>query len=149
MQERAAGASSLVCTDLYGNKNVVEEDIRDVSTKICRSCCWHDGTLKHQKYTYRKCEKFHLHSPLQQANEHFSSFFESIIYSLLFAAFCFHLNSSMRNKTGTPRFLGKWSPLSQSLSGRSPADQKARGLWVRDWLTNKTPSSKSRHGKVR
>ena len=93
--------------------------------------------------------QFHLHSPLQQANEHFSSFFESIIYSLLFAAFCFHLNSSMRNKTGTPRFLGKWSPLSQSLSGRSPADQKARGLWVRDWLTNKTPSSKSRHGKVR
>ena len=28
--------------------------------------------------------------------------------------------------------LGKWSRLSQSLSGRSPAGQKARGLWVRD-----------------
>ena len=25
------------------------------------------------------------------------------------------------------------SPLSQSLSGQSPADQKARGLWVWDW----------------
>ena len=55
-------------------------------------------------------------------------------YCLRFSLYCFCLNSSMRNKTGTPRFLGKWSRLSQSLSGRSPANQEARALWVRDWL---------------
>ena len=44
------------------------------------------------------------------------------------AVYCFRLNLSMRNKTGTTRFLGKWSPLSLRVS---PADQKAWGLWVR------------------
>ena len=39
----------------------------------------------------------------------------------------------MRTKTGFPRFLGSKIPLSQSLYWRPSADQKARGLWVRDW----------------
>ena len=38
----------------------------------------------------------------------------------------------MRTKTGFPRFLGSKIPLSQSLYWRPSADQKARGLWVRD-----------------
>lgn len=44
------------------------------------------------------------------------------------------LISSMCTKNGTLRFLGKWRLLSQGLSCRSPADQKGRGLWVRDWM---------------
>ena len=44
------------------------------------------------------------------------------------AVYCFRLNLSMRNKTGTTRFLGKWSLLSLRVL---PADQKAWGFWVR------------------
>ena len=44
------------------------------------------------------------------------------------------LKLSMRTKTGFPRFLGSKIPLSQSLYWRPSADQKARGLWVRDCL---------------
>ena len=38
------------------------------------------------------------------------------------AVYCFLLTLSMRNNTGTIRFLGKWSPLSPRVS---PADQEA------------------------
>ena len=73
-------------SELRKHQLVEEEDICVVSTKnICRSCCLHDGiliafctvecTLKHQKYTHRKRQRFHLHLLLQQANDHFSSFF--------------------------------------------------------------------------
>ena len=34
----------------------------------------------------------------------------------------------MRTETETPRFQGRWRPLSQSLMERSPAVQKAQGL---------------------
>ena len=52
--------------------------------QICRSCCPHDGILNDGMYaetlkihlpTYRKRQRFHLHLLLQQANDHFSSFF--------------------------------------------------------------------------
>ena len=70
-------------SELRKHQLVEEEDICVVSTKnICRSCCLHDGiliafctvecTLKHQKYTHRKRQRFHLHLLLQQANDHFS-----------------------------------------------------------------------------
>ena len=41
----------------------------------------------------------------------------------------FVLISSMCTRNGTSSFLGKWVPLYQSVFGRSPADQKARGLF--------------------
>ena len=54
------------------------------SQKNCRSCCLHDGILNDGMYAEtqkmhlpksRKRQRFHLHLLLQQANDHFSSFF--------------------------------------------------------------------------
>ena len=110
-------------SELRKHQIVVEEDICVVSTKICRSCCLHDGILNDGMYAetlkihLRKRQRFHLHLRLQQTNDHFSSFFvckEKIIvsrtlstrhfYCLRFSRFCFRLNSSIRNKTGTHVF---------------------------------------------
>ena len=71
----------------------------------------------------------------------------SLIHSSEEHLSCFDcFDSSMRNKTRTPSILEKWSPLSQSLSGHSPTDQEARGLWVRDWNHfKKLKAEDSRH----
>ena len=91
--------------------------------KKFRSCCLHDGILNDG--IYAKTLKIHLPkasevtSPLllQQANDHFSNFFvckgkilvsrtlsTRHFYCLRFSHFCFRLNSSIRNKTGTHVF---------------------------------------------
>ena len=60
---------------------------------------------------------------------------QDIFYSAaILGHFISVLKLSMRTKTGFPRFLGSKIPLSQSLYWRPSADQKARGLWVWDWL---------------
>ena len=60
------------------HKNVVEEDIEVVSTKISRLCNMHDGILhngmhgENKKAPTESVRSFIFHSLLQQANEHFS-----------------------------------------------------------------------------
>ena len=118
--------------------------------KICRSCCLHDGilnalmilndgTLKHQKYTYRKRQRFHLHLLLQQANDHFSSFLvckakilvsrtlsTCRFYCLRCSLFCFRLNSSIRNKTGTHVFWENGVDYPRVSSGAHPLAKKPK-----------------------
>ena len=68
-------------SELRKHQIVVEEDICVVSTKICRSRCLHDGILNDGMYAetlYRKRQRFHLHLLLQQANDHFFSFFDEV-----------------------------------------------------------------------
>ena len=112
-------------SELRKHKIVEEEDIGVVSTKICRSCCLHDGIL----HDRMQVETLKIH--LQKASEvspslaltasQWSSlqfllwcvrlkllFLEhcqpaiSTVYCFLFSVF--RLNSSMRNKTETHVF---------------------------------------------
>ena len=90
-----------------------------VDRVACTMAFWTmECTLKHEKYTYRKRQRFHLHLLLiQQTNDHFSSFFvckakilvsrtlsTRHFYCLRFSLFCFRLNWSIRKKTGTHVF---------------------------------------------
>ena len=93
-----------------------EEDICVVSTKnlsIVLLARWHSHCILNngmyaEKYTHRKRQRFHLHLLLQQANDHFSSFFvckaKILVSRTLSTRHFYCLRFCIRNKTGTHVF---------------------------------------------
>ena len=133
-------------SELRKHQIVEEEDICVVSTKnlsIVLLARWHSHCILNngmyaEKYTHRKRQRFHLHLLLQQANDHFSSFFvcksKILVSRTLSTGHFYCLRFCIRNKTGTHVFWENGVDYPRvSPAGRSPAGQKARGLWVRDW----------------
>ena len=136
--------SMLFCRTGTLATQAIVEDICVVFTKICRSCCLHDGILNDGMYA----ETLKIHLPKASGFIFTYSYSKPMIispvslcvrlkffflehfqprhfYCLRFCLFCFRLKSSIRNKTGTHVFWENEVDYLRVSPGAHPLAKKA------------------------